>query len=90
MITELFLANVPFDATELEVRDFVQQSGALVSRVRMIRDFETQRFRGFCFVDVDISGGDDQKEETRRSLFGKFIRERAIHVEESHNRRQRS
>jgi RNA recognition motif-containing protein len=88
MIAELFLANVPFDASEREIRDFVRESGALVSRVRMITDFGTEKFRGFCFVDVDVQGGPEALEECRRLLFGKELKGRPIHVEESRNPRR--
>jgi len=88
MIAELFLANVPFDASETEVRDFVRESGALVSRVRMITDFGSEKFRGFCFVDVDVKGGPDELEECRRFLFGRELKGRPIHVEESRNPRR--
>lgn len=87
-IAELFLANVPFDATEAEVRDFVRESGALVSRVRMITEFGSEKFRGFCFVDVDVKGTQEDLEECRRRLFGKELRGRPIHVEESRNPRR--
>lgn len=103
MTSEWFLANIPYDATEQEIRDFVRSarvdpddddSGVLVSRVRPIHDFETGKFRGYAFAEVDVPGGPEDEDKARRSIFGKVMvrksdgKEFPVHVERSRNPRR--
>lgn len=88
VVNDLFLANLPFAATEDEIREFVRVKGGFsVSRVRMSRDFESQRFRGFAFVTVMVAD-----EETLNAkiagLFGQELGGRAIHVEVAKGQRR--
>lgn len=75
MTVEWFVANVPFRCTQEQVSDFLKQAGVLVSRVRMIKEFETRRFRGFCFADVFIRGGEADEENARAAVFGQMLTE---------------
>lgn len=50
----IYVGNLPFTATEDEVRDLFGSYGA-VGSVKLISDRETGRPRGFAFVEMDDS-----------------------------------
>jgi RNA recognition motif-containing protein len=52
MVKSIYVGNLPFSATDDEVRDLFAQYGEVKS-VKMISDRETGRFRGFGFVEMD-------------------------------------
>lgn len=52
MSNRLFVGNLPYDATEDEIRDHFAQAGA-VNRVFVPLDRETGRPRGFAFIEYD-------------------------------------
>jgi len=47
----IYVANIPFKASEDELRELFQQHGD-VSSVKIILDKETNRSRGFGFVEM--------------------------------------
>jgi RNA recognition motif-containing protein len=47
----LYVGNLPYRANEEAVRELFQQSGAVVN-VRLMKDRQTGRRRGFGFVEV--------------------------------------
>ncbi|WFS62661.1 RNA-binding protein [Pseudodesulfovibrio thermohalotolerans] len=47
----IYVGNIPFGATENDVRDLFASHGT-VSSVKLIQDHETGRFRGFGFVEM--------------------------------------
>jgi RNA recognition motif-containing protein len=53
-MTTIYVGNLPFSATEAEVRSLFEQHGAVQS-VKMVNDRETGRPRGFGFVDMSPS-----------------------------------
>ncbi len=53
-MTTLYVGNLPFSATEAEVRSLFEQHGK-VDSVKIINDRETGRPRGFGFVDMPSS-----------------------------------
>jgi RNA recognition motif-containing protein len=53
-MTTLYVGNLPFSATEAEVRSLFEQHGT-VEAVKIISDRETGRPRGFGFVDMPSS-----------------------------------
>ncbi len=53
-MTTLYVGNLPFNATEAEVRSLFEQHGK-VDSVKIISDRETGRPRGFGFVDMPSS-----------------------------------
>ncbi len=57
MSTNIFVANLPFSATEEEIRDLFSAYGTVES-VNLITDRETGRLRGFGFVEM-ASGGNE-------------------------------
>ena len=52
MAQKLYVGNLPFSATEDEVRDLFSQHGEVHS-VNLISDRETGRPRGFGFVEME-------------------------------------
>jgi len=50
MASRLFVGNLPYDATEVELTDHFAQAGP-VSRVFIPLDRETGRVRGFAFIE---------------------------------------
>jgi RNA recognition motif-containing protein len=48
----LYVGNLPFSATEEEIRNLFQSDGRSVVDVRLIHDRETGRPRGFGFVEL--------------------------------------
>ena len=56
-MTTIYVGNLPFTATEEEVRGLFAQHGK-VDSVKLINDRETGRPRGFAFVEM--GGGEAQ------------------------------
>ena len=54
-MTKIYVGNLPFTATESEVRDLFAQHGTVES-VALPSDRETGRPRGFGFVEMDDDG----------------------------------
>ena len=53
-MTTIYVGNLPFSATEAEVRKLFEQYGSVQS-VKLVNDRETGRPRGFGFVDMPTS-----------------------------------
>lgn len=47
----IYVANVPFKATEQDLKELFEEHGE-VSSAKIIMDKETQRSRGFAFVEM--------------------------------------
>lgn len=54
---KLYVGNLPFRATESEIRELFEKHGAVHS-VTLITDRDTGRPRGFGFVEMDEEAGD--------------------------------
>ena len=52
MGTRLYVGNLPFDASEGDLRELFAQGGRQVSEVKIISDRDTGRPRGFGFVEM--------------------------------------
>lgn len=74
----IYVGNLPFTATEDEVRDLFSQSGTVHS-VKLISDRETGRPRGFAFVEME--GADASK--AIESLNGHQMGGRGLRVNEA-------
>ena len=55
MSKKIYISNLPFSATEDEIRDLFSEHGTVES-VNLINDRETGRPRGFGFVEMDDEG----------------------------------
>lgn len=65
MEKRLYSANWPYDATEEDIRSFFANYS--VEHVKMVNDRETQKFRGFCFVEVS---SEDEAQKAIAALNG--------------------
>ena len=54
----VFVGNLPFSATEAEVKNMLGGFGD-IKAIKMISDRETGKFRGFAFVDLDNKAAAD-------------------------------
>ena len=79
---KLYVGNLPFTATEDEVREAFSQHGTVHS-VALINDRETGRPRGFGFVEMD----DDAAMTAMQNLAGKDMGGRPLRVNEAQERR---
>jgi len=80
-VTKLFVGNLPFTATEDSLRTLFAAHGA-VDKVALISDRETNRPRGFGFVEMSNSDASRAIE----ALNGKDFEGRALKVNEAHDR----
>lgn len=69
MSKNLYVGNLPWSATEQEVRDAFSAYGEVLS-VKLIEDRETGRPRGFGFVEMDDQGATEAIESLDGSDFG--------------------
>jgi len=83
-LKRIYVGNLPFSATEDEVRDLFGEYGE-VQNVAMITDRETGRFRGFCFVEMD----DDPADAAIAALDNKDMGGRDLRVNEARPREER-
>lgn len=84
MTKRIYVGNLPYSATEEEVRELFSQHGEIIS-VAMITDRETGRFRGFCFVEME----DDAAEAAIEALNDQEMGGRTLRVNEARPREDR-
>jgi RNA recognition motif-containing protein len=80
-MTKIYVGNLPFSATDAEVRELFAQHGTVES-VSIITDRDTGRPRGFGFVEM--SRADASK--AIQSLNGKDLGGRPLRVNEAQER----
>ena len=78
---KLYIGNLPFTATEDEIRDLFGAHGDVHS-VALINDRETGRPRGFGFIEMD----DDGAMKAQQALDGKEMGGRALKVNEAQDK----
>ena len=78
---KIYVGNLPFSATEDDVKELFGQHGAVHS-VALINDRETGRPRGFGFIEVD----DDALSAMIQNLDGKEMDGRALRVNEAQDK----
>jgi len=78
---KLYVGNLPFTATETEVREMFEAHGTVHS-VALINDRETGRPRGFGFVEME----DDAGRTAMDALNGMDMGGRSIKVNEARER----
>jgi RNA recognition motif-containing protein len=83
-MTTLYVGNLPFSATEAELRSLFEQHGQ-VDSVKLVNDRETGRPRGFGFVDMP--GTDAQN--AIQHMNGFEMNGRALRVNEARERSPR-
>ena len=82
----LYVGNLPFTATEDELRDWFANAGVTPSSVQIIRDRFSGNPRGFGFVEI---GSDPEAENAIQMLNGKEFLGRALVVNEARPRTER-
>jgi RNA recognition motif-containing protein len=85
MSKNLYVGNLPFSATEDEVRATFEAYGEVTS-VKLIEDRETGRPRGFGFVEMS---DDSAAQEAINALNGKDFGGRSLKVNEAKPRTER-
>lgn len=65
----IYVGNIPFKVTEDQIRAQFEGFGP-VAKVDLVMDRETQRPRGFAFVDMDDDGGKQAIEQLDGTDFG--------------------
>ncbi|MEJ2007071.1 MAG: RNA-binding protein [Acidobacteriota bacterium] len=78
----LFVGNLPFTATEDELRDMFSAFGE-VQQVRIMTDRDTGKSRGFAFVEM---ADDDAATKAISDLNGKELGGRALTINEARPR----
>ena len=77
----IYVGNLPFTATEDEVRDLFAEFGT-VHEARLMMDRDTGRPRGFGFVKMD----DQDADAAIKALNGKNLGGRALRINEAEER----
>jgi len=86
MSNKLYVGNLSFDTTEIDLQDTFAQAGT-VSEVALMQDKFTGRSRGFAFVTMASS----EEAQQAISLFhGKNLQGRALTVNEARPREERA
>ena len=86
MNNKLFVGNVSYDTTELELQDLFAAHGA-VEDVNLVTDRTTGRPRGFAFVTMATP---EAAQAAIQALSGKTVNGRDITVTEARPREERS
>ncbi len=83
MSKKLYVGNLPFSATESELRSLFQPHGEVES-VNVIMDRETGRARGFAFVEMQEAS---DAANAIRALDGTDMGGRSLRVNEAQDKR---
>ena len=84
MGTKLFVGNLSYAITEQELREAFSQEGRTVQSVRIALDRETQRPRGFAFIEV---ASDADAESAIKQWNGTMLNGRNVFVEKAQERK---
>jgi RNA recognition motif-containing protein len=84
-MARLFVGNLPFETTEAQLKELIEEGKRTVRSVKIISDKETGRSRGFAFVDLD---SDEEAKAAISELNGKDFNGRALKVNEAEERGQ--
>jgi RNA recognition motif-containing protein len=83
MSKKLYVGNLPYSATEDQLRKIFERHGAVAS-VSVITDRETGRPRGFGFVEMSEASA---ASDAIRALDGSNMDGRALKINEAQDRR---
>jgi len=81
---KIYVGNLPFSATEEQVRELFAEHGEVES-IAMITDRDTGRFRGFGFVEMEDSSANAAINALNDAMFDG----RALRVNEARPREDR-
>ena len=77
---KLYVGNLPFQATEDELRNWFSQAGATLANVSLVTDKFTGQPRGFGFVEIN---NDDEASRAIQALNGQDFMGRNVVVNEA-------
>ena len=80
----LYVGNLPYSASEEDVRNHFAQAGAVES-VKIVTDRDSGRSKGFCFVDM---GSDQDAVAAIEQMNGAKFMERVLVVSEARPREE--
>ena len=83
MAQKVYVGNLPFSATEDEVRELFSEHGNVIS-VKLISDRETGRPRGFGFVEMDDTSA------AKSALDGQDYQGRTLRVNDAEDKPRRN
>ncbi len=83
MTIKLFVGNLPYSITEEQLKEAFAQSGRNVHSVRIALDRETQRPRGFAFIEMAT---DQDADSAIKELHNQMLQGRTIFVEKAQER----
>lgn len=75
----IYVGNLSYRMSEAELREAFSEFGE-VSRAKIVKDKETNRSKGFGFVEMSV---DDQAKKAIEALNGKEVGGRALRVNEA-------
>jgi len=84
MVKSIFVGNLAWSAEDDDLRNFFEECGTVI-RVRIMKDQETGRSRGFAFVDMDA----DEADAAIETLNGKNLMGRPATLSEAKAREPR-
>jgi cold-inducible RNA-binding protein len=82
-LKKLYVGNLPFQATEQDISNWIKQAGATSATVSLVTDRETGQPRGFAFVEID---NDEEAARVIQSLNGQDFMGRNVVVNEARPR----
>ncbi len=87
MPNKLFIGNLPFSVTDAELNDFFAAANIPVATIKVMRDQETGRSRGFAFVEL---APEADMESAIAQLNGKMLEGRPLTVNEARQQKPRN
>jgi len=86
MSSKLYVGNLSFDTTEIDLQDTFAEAGT-VSEVALMQDKFTGKSRGFAFVTMSSA---DEGQKAISLFHGKTVQGRALTVNEARPREDRT
>jgi RNA recognition motif-containing protein len=86
MSNKLYVGNLSFDTTEIDLQDTFAEAGT-VSEVALMQDKFTGKSRGFAFVTMSSA---DEAQKAISLFHGKTVQGRPLTVNEARPREERS
>ena len=79
----LYVGNLAYSVTEMDLRSAFEAEGCEVQEVKMVMDRETGRPRGFAFVEMATEDG---ARTATSNLNGRDLQGRAVTISEARER----
>ena len=87
MPNKLFIGNLSFSVTDAELNDLFASANIPIANIKVMRDQETGRSRGFAFVEL---APEADMESAISQLNGKVLEGRPLTVNEARQQKPRS